>query len=192
MLSAGLSELLLLSGGIDSACLAYQRRPRAALTIDYGQITAYSEVRSAAQICKELAIEHALLTVDLRSIGSGVMTGGDAATNAPTPEWWPYRNQLLISLGAAKAIALGCTRVVIGTVKGDGIHADGRPEFIEAMRRTLSLQEGAIDLQAPAIDLEPAALLRAWTFSCHIASEPCGQCRGCYKHLATIEAVFGL
>ncbi len=201
MLSAGRSELLLLSGGVDSACIAYIRRPHAALTVDYGQLVAASEIRAAAAICGELGIEHHTLRVDMRALGRGVMCDGVERDQSPTPEWWPYRNQLLISFAAAKAISLGLRAVVIGTVKGDGVHADGTPAFVEAMRTVLALQEGAVRLESPALNVDAAELLRqsraplsfaAWTFSCHVAAEPCGSCRGCYKHLATIESVFGL
>jgi len=201
MQSAGRNELLLLSGGIDSACIAYERRPKCALTVDYGQLVATSEMRAAATICRELGIEHHTLVVDLRAIGGGVMSGRAHEIASPTPEWWPFRNQLLITLGAAKAISLGIDSVIIGTVRSDSVHADGSAKFVETIQTLLQIQEGAVRLEAPALSLETDSLLRrcgaphsfiGWTFSCHMANEPCGACRGCYKHLATIESVYGL
>jgi hypothetical protein len=41
-----LSEVLLLSGGIDSSALAAWRRPTQTLVIDYGQISAPGEIQS--------------------------------------------------------------------------------------------------------------------------------------------------
>jgi 7-cyano-7-deazaguanine synthase len=38
---------LLLSGGMDSVALAYWLRPDVAFTIDYGQLSAEGELRSA-------------------------------------------------------------------------------------------------------------------------------------------------
>ena len=75
----------------------------------------------------------------------------------------------------------------------------GSAKFVETIQTLLQIQEGAVRLEAPALSLETDSLLRrcgaphsfiGWTFSCHMANEPCGACRGCYKHLATIESVY--
>ena len=38
-----------LSGGMDSICLAWWKRPESAITIDYGQLAASAEIAAAAQ-----------------------------------------------------------------------------------------------------------------------------------------------
>ena len=189
---------MLLSGGMDSIAVAYWRRPSLAIAIDYGQVPAAGELRAAAAVADELGIQHDIVEADLGALGSGDMAGRAAIDVAPIPEWWPFRNQMLITLAAMRGIALDVTRLLIGTVKSDSSHADGRREFIAAMDDVLKLQEGGLRLEAPAIDLTAVELIRtsaipreilAWAHSCHVAEYACGVCRGCHKHYETYEAL---
>ena len=63
------------------------------------------------------------------------------------------------------------------------------------MDNALRMQEGAMRLDAPAVELTAAELIRtskvpmevlAWAHSCHMANEACGECRGCRKHYETL------
>ena len=92
---------LLLSGGMDSIALAFWKRPEIAITIDYGQRAAEAEVTAARQVARELGIQHEVIAIDCTAIGSGDMAGSIALEIAPVPEWWPFRNQLLVTLYAA-------------------------------------------------------------------------------------------
>src|SRR5688572_20873942 len=130
---------LLLSGGMDSVALAWGLRPDFAITIDYGQLAASGEIRAATAVCQSLGIQHRLIRVDCRCVGSGDMAGTEAMTHAPVSEWWPYRNQLILTLGAAAAIREGVTCIAIGSVSTDASHADGRREFFETMNSLLQL-----------------------------------------------------
>ncbi|KXU89792.1 7-cyano-7-deazaguanine synthase [Paraburkholderia monticola] len=186
---------LLLSGGMDSVAIAYWMRPEVGITVAYGQRAAEAEVRAAAAVCEALNIEHHVIDADLSALGSGDMAGSAPAALAPVSEWWPFRNQMLITLAAMKAVSLDVNRLLIGTLRTDGMHADGTQEFIAAINALLRCQEGAISLEAPAIGLTgpelitasgvPADLL-AWAHSCHVANEACGMCRGCRKHYETL------
>jgi 7-cyano-7-deazaguanine synthase len=187
---------LLLSGGMDSLSIAWWKRPNVAITLDYGQLAAEAEVRASKAICAILDIEHHVLRVDCRLLGSGDMAGVKADANAPASDWWPYRNQLLATLAAMKAISLGVTHLWLGTVKSDGSHRDGTQEFVDALDRLLSVQEGAMRVEAPAIELSTAELVRlarvpldqlAWAHSCHKANVACTQCRGCNKYFEVLE-----
>lgn len=189
---------VLLSGGMDSVSLAYMCRPSVAITIDYGQLAAAGEVRAAAAVADALGMRHEVVEVDLRSLGSGEMVGRQPLSVSPVPEWWPFRNQMLVTFAAMKGVALGVDRLLLGTVKDDVAHADGSREFIDAMDSTLRLQEGGLRLEAPAIDLAPVDLVRrskvpwdvlAWSHSCHVSEYACGVCRGCHKHYETCEAI---
>jgi 7-cyano-7-deazaguanine synthase len=191
-----MNGVLLLSGGMDSAALAHWIRPRFALTVDYGQVCAEAEVRAARCIAAEVSAAHTVLTVDLRALGIGRLAGMAPTPQSPTPEWWPFRNQLLVTLAAAHAIKCGADSVVIGTLSTDESHADGRSEFIDTLDRLLQLQEGSVRLVAPARSLDAVALARrskaprallALTHSCHTGSHPCGRCRGCQKHSETFR-----
>lgn len=189
---------ILLSGGMDSIAVAYWRRPSLAITIDYGQVSAAGEIRAAAAVADALGMQHEIIEANLGALGSGDMAGRPAIEVAPIPEWWPFRNQMLITLAAMRGIELDVALLLIGTVKSDYSHADGRHEFIAAMDDVLRLQEGRLRLEAPAINLTPAELIRAsatpreilaWAHSCHVAEYACGVCRGCHKHYETYEAL---
>lgn len=193
-----MSELLLLSGGIDSLALAVWRKPIRCLTIDYGQRPARAEIAASAQVCQALGIRHDVLTVPLHLVGSGALAGTQQAPVSPHPEFWPFRNQFLITLGAMAALRHGLTQVMVGSVKSDCRHVDGSPGFIAAMAGLLAHQEGAITLDAPAIGLSSAELVQisgippdllGWAHSCHTADIACGQCPGCHKHSETMQAL---
>ncbi|MEX5535688.1 MULTISPECIES: 7-cyano-7-deazaguanine synthase [Pseudomonas] len=187
-----MKRALLLSGGMDSLALAWWVRPEIGITLDYGQLAAEAEVSASKAICKRLEIQHYVVSIDCRAVGSGDMAGAQADAHAPASDWWPYRNQMLVTLAAMKAISLGVTTLYLGTVKSDGSHRDGTPEFIGAISRLMALQEGGMTVEAPAIELSTAELVRkagvprdmlAWAHSCHKSNVACGRCRGCNKYL---------
>lgn len=189
---------LLLSGGMDSVAIAWWKRPDIAITLDYGQKAAEAEIGAAKTICQSLDIEHHVVRVDCSTLGSGDMAGTAADVNAPSSDWWPYRNQMLISLAAMKAITLGITHLWIGTVKSDGTHLDGTPDFVRKINDLMYYQEGSITVEAPAIHLSTTELIRvsgiapgtlAWAHSCHKANIPCGCCRGCNKYFEVLDDV---
>lgn len=190
-------QLLLFSGGLDSCSLAANLRPDLCLTVDYGQRPAAGEIRASTAIASALELRHETLRVDLSALGSGDMAGRKASDLASAPEWWPYRNQMLISLAAMRHVADGLTEIVIGAVRTD-THADGKAPFLDAIDRALAVQEGGVRVSAPARDTDPVELLKAsglprellsLTFSCHSGPYACGQCRGCSKRRATIDAL---
>ena len=186
---------LLLSGGMDSLAIAWWKRPQWAATIDYGQKAAAAEKLAAAQICRELGIEHHVITVDCSSLGSGDMADKAVDARGSTSDWWPYRTQLLITLASMRAIACEVQTLYIGTVKSDGEnHRDGTPEFVSRIDGLMKFQEGGLRVVAPAISFTTVELIRmagvpagllAWSHSCHKADTACGDCRGCNKYLAT-------
>jgi 7-cyano-7-deazaguanine synthase len=184
---------ILLSGGTDSTALAYWKRDALtlALTINYGQVCAQAEIDAATEICGEIGLPHEVLSLDCRALGGGSLAGGASLSHAPTPEWWPFRNQFLITVAAMRSVRGGVQEILVGTVDGDGRHADGRREFIALMDQLLHMQEGGLRLVAPAQAMTSAELVRAsgvprktlaWTYSCHRGNIACGQCRGCFKH----------
>lgn len=191
-----MKSCLLLSGGMDSICLAWWKRPNMAITIDYGQLSATGEIDSAKAICELLDIDHHVLKIDCRSIGSGDMAGQNANKYAPKSDWWPYRNQLLATLAAMKAIAYDVTHIWFGTVKSDSYHQDGRPEFFYSLSSLISIQEAGLIVEAPAIEYSTQELIKisgipkdylAYAHSCHTSIVACGVCRGCNKYINVYE-----
>jgi 7-cyano-7-deazaguanine synthase len=196
------TDALLLSGGMDSIALAWWLRPAWAITIDYGQRPAAAEISAAGAVAGALGITHLIITVDCRELGSGDMAGSPPSAHAPASEWWPYRNQLIITLAAMKAIALGSSRLLVGTVASDEFHQDGTVEFFTRISALTAYQEGGLVVEAPAIKLSTIELIRqsavpdsilAWAHSCHRADVACGECRGCNKYFQTRQELsYGL
>lgn len=191
---------LLLSGGMDSIALAYWKRPEIAFTVDYGQAAAPAEIAAAAQVCAELGVHHEVIRANCSALGSGDMAGSKALEMAPVPEWWPFRNQLLITLAGMRAVALGVGTLMVGSVLSDECHADGRLDFYGAIDALMALQEGGIRVEAPALSITTIELVResgvprsvlAWAHSCHIGVLACGSCRGCVKHYEVTGAIYG-
>jgi 7-cyano-7-deazaguanine synthase len=189
---------LLLSGGMDSTALAWAMRPVLAITINYGQLPAQAEIRASRQVCKELEIPHRTLVFDAKALGSGDLAGSPPHPNAPASDWWPFRNQLLLTLAGAAALQADCEQLAIGTVSTDATHQDGSVEFVAQISALMSSQEGALKVVAPAHLITTVDLIRearvpmeilAWSHSCHKANEPCCACRGCFKHWEVLEAL---
>ena len=192
-----MTSLLLLSGGLDSAAVAAIFRPDVCLFVDYGHRPADGERLASRTVAEGLGFDWIERRVDLSSLGAGLLVGERPAASAPTPEWFPFRNQLLVTVAGAVGVAVGADVVWIGlTVEDRDRHADGRPEFVDRLDSLMRFQEGAVGVAAPAIDLsgrdliDRAALsprLVAATLSCHVASLPCGQCPGCVKRRLSLE-----
>lgn len=189
-------KAILLSGGMDSIALAYWLRPEIAITLDYGQKAAKSEIIAATQVARLLGMEHHVLRVDCSSLGSGDLVGSKPLSDAPVTEWWPYRNQMLVTLALMKAIQLDVCELMVGSVKTDAQHADGTPEFYEQLSKLVSLQEGNLRVTAPAIGMTTVELVKKsqipegilmYAHSCHTSNHPCGRCHGCNKYLYVKE-----
>jgi 7-cyano-7-deazaguanine synthase len=191
-----MANAILLSGGIDSAALAYWKKPDIAFNINYGQKPAQAERRASIAIAKELGLKLEYIDIDCSSLGSGDLSNNETLEIGPVSEWWPFRNQLLITLGVMKAISLEVTELMIGAVKTDNKHKDGTDKFFHNINRLIEFQEGGIIVCAPAIKLTTNELIikskidtsiLGWTHSCHVSDYPCGICNGCKKHLFVKE-----
>jgi 7-cyano-7-deazaguanine synthase len=171
--------------------LAVFRRPAAALVIDYGQRPAAGERRAAKAVAGKLSLEIHELVIDCADVGGGLLAGRDSPADSPSAEWWPFRNQLLVTLAAAWALTRGYDAIVLGSVKSDGFHVDGTAKFYADLNRLVAMQEGSLRVLAPAINMSTVDLVRrsgvgdevlVWTTSCHRGPSACGDCPGCRKH----------
>lgn len=189
-------KALLLSGGLDSVALAYWRRPDIAICIDYGQRAAQAELLAARRLCTALNVALHTVKVDCSSLGSGLLVDRASLAHAPSPEWWPFRNQLLITLALMRLANTPTTEIMVGTVAEDALHADGTRSFYRAINAVVSVQEFRPAITAPALALTTAQLVQVsavpaelllWSHSCQVDNLACGQCRGCHKRLAVLQ-----
>jgi len=190
--------VLLFSGGLDSTALAWWLRPSLLLTVDYGQRAAEGEIRSAIAVASELHLRHEISTIR-PPYGAGRLYSDDAAPAGVPDEWWPFRNQLLVTVGAALAATRGLPVVLLGTVIGDSQYADGRPQFQAAMNALMALQEYPVRVETPALQSTSTELVRrvgvsarvaSLTHSCSRAPRSCGDCGSCLKSREVLAEVF--
>lgn len=193
-----MSRLLLMSGGIDSICLAYWLRPALCITVDYGQRAAKAEMAASANVCSALGLQQKSIKADISALGSGNMVGEIDSPHSPHTEFWPFRNQFLLTLAAMVAIQQRHAAVLIGSVSSDKRHADGRPAFRSAFNALLEQQEGSISMEAPAGDMTTGELITTsgvpmnvlgWAHSCHTGNLACGRCPGCNKHSQAMQSL---
>lgn len=174
------------------------RATRVCVTIDYGQQPAAGERAAAMALCHELKLQHRIIEANLSALGTGTMVGRAPSPEAAAPEFWPYRNQMLVTLAAMLLQPEGLSEILIGTVSTD-LHADGRAPFRRALDRVMRLQEGGVRVSAPAQRMSTIRLLEitgfpqrlvGLTFSCHVHEYACGQCAGCLKHRDVVSRVY--
>jgi len=187
-----MKKAVLLSGGVDSICLTYGIKPEIAYTIDYGQIVANREIYVSNYICELLNIEHKVITVDCKHLGSGSLADSKTSDVSPSKEWWPFRNQLLVTLAAMQSIKDSVNEIYLASVKSDNFHKDGTKDFYTLINNLLSYQEGYIRVICPTLDNYSHELIEKYNVpkkfitmahSCHISNLACGKCSGCIKQL---------
>jgi 7-cyano-7-deazaguanine synthase len=207
------SAVVLLSGGLDSSvvlAMAIDEGYRVhALTVDYGQ-RHQRELDAARAMAKHHGVDHKTVRVDLSAFGGSALTDGLIKVPADTPEeeigasipptYVPGRNTVFISIAAAWAEALDGEAVFIGANAVDySGYPDCRPEFIEAMQRTIDLGtkrgvEGRpISIVAPILRSSKADIVRRGldlgvpfrlTWSCYRGRlKACGHCDSCQLRL---------
>lgn len=193
-----MKAVLLLSGGLDSTALAAWKRPSHCLVVDYGQRSAEAETRAAGIVADRLGLPLARVRVDCSVLGQGDLAGSAGSEHSRHAEWWPYRNQLLVTFAAAWALQNDHDTVWTGTILTDDRHADGTRGFYERLDDLLSYQEGGVRVSAPAGQLDCEELVTrsgvtddvlAWTHSCHTGNLACGHCAGCRKRTGVLRTL---
>lgn len=187
-----MKKAVLLSGGVDSICLTYGIMPDVAYTIDYGQNVAEREIYVSKYICSELNIDHKVIKVDCRSLGSGSLANSEESSISPSKEWWPFRNQLLVTFASMQAVKDSVKEIYLASVKSDNFHKDGTDGFYNLINALVSFQEGEIGVICPTLENYSHELINKYNVpidlilmahSCHISNLACGKCSGCIKQL---------
>lgn len=135
---------IIVSGGMDSITLLYDKKDEIALAIsfDYGSNHNDKELPLAALHCQRLGIEHVVIPLDFmpRYFNSSLLQGAEAipeghyADENMKSTVVPFRNGIMLSIAAGMAESRGLTRVFIANHGGDhSIYPDCRPEFIKAI-----------------------------------------------------------
>jgi len=180
-------SILLMSGGIDSALLLYTIRPDFALFIDYGQVAAEGERQASRSLCDLAQTNLIERTCQIKSYRSKVMSGQGRETQ---DEYWPFRNQFLISIAAMEAVKRSADVIIIGIASGDAHFADGSIDFVRIASTLVATQHPQITVKAPLLEEcnNSALLLHAVppyflrrTHSCNRSAQPCWDCPSCVR-----------
>lgn len=202
------NALLVLSGGMDSTTLLYERASEIALAVsfDYGSNHNGREIPFAKFHCEKLGIEH--ITIPLKFMHdyfkSSLLSGADAipegnyADENMKSTVVPFRNGIMLSVAAGLAESRGLSKVMMANHFGDhDIYPDCRKEFVDAMSQAISAGTYAnITIDAPYTLISKADIARkgkslgvdyGQTWSCYKGGEVhCGKCATCLERKAAL------
>lgn len=203
-------SLIVLSGGMDSTTLLYDRADRIALavTFHYGANHNEREAECARHHCRRLGIEHIEIPLGFmgRYFESSLLSGADAipeghyADDNMRSTVVPFRNGIMLAVAAGLAESRGLTEVFIANHSGDhSIYPDCRPEFVEAMAQAVKAGTYEdVKIMAPYTYLDKAEIVRhgarlgidySTTYSCYKGGEiQCGTCGTCVERREAMAA----
>lgn len=200
-----MKSVIIYSGGLDSTVLLYklssEHAAAEAVSINYGQRHA-KELEFARLNCQKLGVNFNL--IDLSSLNS--VFGNCALTNknveVPEGEYAegnisqtvvPNRNMIMLSIAAARAMALGCDSVSYAAHSGDhALYPDCTTEFADALAGAIRLADKRkIELLRPFINIGKSEIVRlgadlgvdfSQTWSCYKGGKlHCGKCSTCME-----------
>ena len=196
-------SVIIVSGGMDSTTLLYDRRDEIALAIsfDYGSNHNAREIAYAEMHCKRLGIEHITIPLDFmhKYFRSSLLEGADAipeghyADENMKTTVVPFRNGIMLAVAAGVAESRNLTKLLIANHGGDHtIYPDCRPEFISAMdSATNAGTYVGVRVVAPYTNITKGDIARigkklgidyAETWSCYKGGEKhCGKCGTCVE-----------
>ena len=194
-------SVIVVSGGMDSVTLLYEKKDEIALGIsfDYGSNHNHNELPLAALHCQRLGIEHVVVPLGFmhQYFKSSLLESGDSIPDGSYGEEnmkstvVPFRNGVMLAVAAGIAESNGLTKVLIANHGGDHtIYPDCRPEFIAAMDAAVEAGTFArVRVVAPYTNISKADIARrgralgidyAETWSCykggHVHCGTCGTC----------------
>lgn len=194
-------SVIIVSGGMDSITLLYDRKDEISLGIsfDYGSNHNAKEIPFARLHCEYLGIKHITIPLDFmtRYFKSSLLEGAEAipdghytADNMKSTVV-PFRNGIMLSVAAGIAENNGLRKVLIANHGGDhDIYPDCRPEFIAAIDKATAYGTYAdVHVIAPYTNISKTDIARigaelgidyAKTWSCYKGGDRhCGKCGTC-------------
>ncbi|WP_281799958.1 7-cyano-7-deazaguanine synthase QueC [Segatella maculosa] len=196
-------SVIIVSGGMDSITLLYDKKNEIALGIsfNYGSNHNAKEIPLAEMHCRRLGIKH--ITINLDFMGqyfkSSLLEGGEAipegnyADENMKSTVVPFRNGIMLSIAIGIAESNNLKKVLIANHGGDHtIYPDCRPEFIKAI--DAAAYAGTFvnaHVEAPYTHITKGDIARigkrlglnyAETWSCYKgADKHCGRCGTCIE-----------
>lgn len=193
---------IIVSGGMDSVTLLYDKQSDIALGIsfDYGANHNRKEIPFAAYHCEKLGIKHIVIDLNFMPeyFKSSLLAGGEAVpeghytSDNMKSTVVPFRNGIMLSIAAGIVESWGLCTVLIANHAGDHtIYPDCRPEFIKAMDKAVSIGTGGVRVVAPYTNITKADIATigeslevdySKTWSCYKGGDKhCGKCGTCVE-----------
>ena len=204
------NALLILSGGMDSVTLLYERAEEIALAVsfDYGSNHNHKEIPFAKKHCDALGIPHVVIPLKFMAehFESSLLSGAEAipeghyADENMKSTVVPFRNGIMLSIAAGLAESRGLQKVMMANHFGDhDVYPDCRKEFVDNMSAAISAGTYAnIFIDAPYTSISKADIARkgaalgidyAQTWSCYKGLEKhCGKCGTCIERKEALAA----
>ena len=197
------NSVIIVSGGLDSITLLYDKAETIALAVsfDYGQNHGAKELPFAAHHCRKLGIPHITIPLSFmhRYFKSSLLDGAEAIPEGHYAEEnmkstvVPFRNGIMLAIATGIAESHGLKRVYIANHGGDHtIYPDCRPDFIQAMDGAATAGTFInVRIEAPYTNITKADIVRrgtalgvdySKTWSCYKGSDVhCGKCGTCVE-----------
>ena len=196
-------SLIIVSGGMDSITLLYDRKDSIALALsfDYGSNHNSREIPYAQLHCQRLGIRHIVIPIDFmhQYFTSSLLEGAEAIpdghyTNENMKSTVvPFRNGIMLSVAIGIAESNGLKKVLIANHGGDhAIYPDCRPDFISAINKAaMSGTYLNVEVDAPYTNISKTDIARrglalgidySETWSCYKGGAVhCGTCGTCVE-----------
>lgn len=196
-------SLIIVSGGMDSITLLYDRKDSIALALsfDYGSNHNSREIPYAQLHCQRLGIRHIVIPLDFMHQyftsslleGSEAIPDGHYADENMKSTVVPFRNGIMLSVAIGIAESNGLKKVLIANHGGDhAIYPDCRPDFISAINKAaMSGTYLNVEVDAPYTNISKTDIARrgvalgidySETWSCYKGGTVhCGTCGTCVE-----------
>lgn len=197
------NSAIIVSGGMDSITLLYNRKDEIALGIsfDYGSNHNAREIPFAKMHCERLGIKHITINLDFmhQYFKSSLLDGAEAipeghyADDNMKSTVVPFRNGIMLAIAIGIAESNNLDQVFIANHGGDHtIYPDCRPEFINAIDAAATAGTyNNVKVIAPYTKITKSDIARigkrlgidyAETWSCYKGGEVhCGKCGTCVE-----------
>lgn len=196
-------SLIILSGGMDSVTLLYDKKDEiaVAVTFDYGSNHNKREEEFAKYHCNELGIEHIIIPITFIHdyFKSSLLEGASAIPDGHYEDETmkstvvPFRNGIMLSVACGLAESRELEKVLIANHFGDhAIYPDCRKGFIDAMSEAMKCGTyKGITIDAPYTTITKTDIAKigkslgidySKTYSCYKGGEKhCGKCGTCVE-----------
>lgn len=190
-----MSEVILLSGGIESTTLLHRQYMQSELHpvfIDYGQRAGEQEHQAALAQCTQLGLK--LKKLDMAQAGHDFREGQSKKLHVPIP----HRNLIALSLGLSYATQMGAERVYLALNLEDTLAYPSASEAFISQFQALAHVLGKVIIATPLSTFTKAQIIQQGvmlgvdyqkTYSCLLGYPlHCGHCPQCQHRLAAFKA----